>query len=48
MTEFLQGQREAVKYQFKEGRENKILYAAGGFLAGIVGGYGYGKTKNDD
>ncbi len=78
ISEFLQGQREATKYQFKENRENKIflgfiliialvfviivilllkatpeimekvLYTAGGFVAGIIGGYGYGKTKSDD
>lgn len=78
ISEFLQGQREATKFQFKENRENKIffgfilivmlafvivviqllkatpeimekvLYAAGGFIAGVIGGYGFGKTKSGD
>lgn len=78
VTDFLQGQREATRYEFKESRDNKlfsgfmlfivlvfvlmlvillrdrpetmekILYAAGGFAAGIAGGYGYGKTKKDN
>ena len=26
----------------------KVLYAVGGLIAGIVGGYGYGKTKRDE
>ena len=26
----------------------KVLYAAGGLVAGCIGGYGYGKTKKDD
>lgn len=26
----------------------KILYATGGFVAGIIGGYGFGKAKNSD
>ena len=26
----------------------KIIIAAGGFIAGIAGGYGFGKTKKDD
>lgn len=78
ISEFLQGQREATKFQFKENRENKIffgiiliialvfvvivilllkdtpeimekiLYTAGGFVLGVLGGYGFGKTRNND
>lgn len=78
ISEFLQGQREATKFQFKENRENKIffciiliialafvilviqllkdtpdimekvLYTAGGFVVGVIGGYGFGKTRNND
>lgn len=78
VTSFLEGQREATRFQFKENRENKIfmvlmlaivlvfviviihllkdkpdimekvLYAAGGLVAGAVGGYGFGKSKKED
>lgn len=78
VTSFLEGQKEATRFQFQESRENKIfagivliivlifviaiiillkdnpdimekvLYAAGGLVAGAIGGYGYGKTKHDD
>lgn len=78
ITEFLEGQREATRCQFKESRDSKIfcgfillvalsfiivlivllrdipetmekvIYAAGGFAAGIVGGYGFGKTRSDE
>lgn len=77
VTDFLQGQREATQYQFKESRDSKlfrcvillmvlifvliliillkdqpetmekVLYAAGGFAAGILGGYGAGRIKGN-
>lgn len=38
---------ESLKDSQQDLLEN-VLYAGGGFVSGIIGGFGYGKTKRDD